>query len=119
MERLDLDGNLFYTDGVLTIAQGLVDNFSVKKIMLAFSNEDQNLILPLLMKSDVLLSCVVCGREILPLARLHLWNRVRRDCLAYHQLFRRQISDCGADTWRFTRALFRARKDMEEEIEFD
>lgn len=99
------------------IAQALVMDrtfifFSAGKTLTDSEETELQLVLS---QNDVLLQFFSgCISGILPVHRMRLWSNVREDCISYHQLFENHIGDCGGETWRFTRALFRARKELNE-----
>lgn len=97
----------------LLIAQALENNRTVKKILFyLYAVQDEKMIADCLLKNDVLLECFLGLKNFCPQERTDFWHHVRADGYKYYRLFQgRGIDDCGAEMWRFTRALFRARKE--------
>ena len=110
LEKLNLDQNPFDIHGALIVVQGIAENNALKVIQFP-KYKDVTMLLPWLTGNDVLLRCGVFHDNILPRERVDLWKGISRDCVQYCQLFEEQIPDGGSEIWRFTRALFRARKD--------
>ena len=113
--KLNLDGNPFDINGALAIAQGLAENKTIEHVQFP-PLTNYTPLLNCILSNDVLTKCKVGQKRLLPSnERLEKWKKVRRDCLAYHQLFDKHIPDCSAELWRLTRALFRARADEHEQ----